>query len=39
MSNPMIKIHNAQTGEEVERLMTNDEYADWQKAAAGINYE
>jgi hypothetical protein len=27
MPNPMIKIHNLQTGEEIERPMTKEEYA------------
>ena len=38
MPNPMIKIHNATTGEEIERVMTKDEYtvylADIEAAAA-----
>ena len=34
MTNPIIKIHNAETGEVVEREMTDAEFADW---TAGAN--
>jgi hypothetical protein len=29
MTNPIIKIHNAETGEVIEREMTQEEFADW----------
>ena len=34
MTNPITKIHNVQTGEIVEREMTDAEYADWQAQCA-----
>jgi hypothetical protein len=30
MTNPMIKLVNATTGEEIEREMTSDEFAEWE---------
>lgn len=33
MSNPIIKEHNIETGEIVERPMTDEEYAAWSAAA------
>jgi hypothetical protein len=32
MTNPIIKIVNTQTGEEIEREMDSDEFADYQKS-------
>jgi hypothetical protein len=32
MTNPIIKIVNTQTGEEIEREMDADEFADYQKS-------
>ena len=34
MANPEIRIHDLETGEIVDRLMTNDEYAVWQTEQA-----
>jgi hypothetical protein len=31
MTNPMVKIHNAETGEVIEREMNAQELAQWQK--------
>ena len=31
MTNPIIKIHDLETGEEIERPMTNAEFAAWKK--------
>jgi hypothetical protein len=31
MPNPIIKIHDLETGEEIERPMTNAEFAIWKK--------
>jgi hypothetical protein len=30
MANPEIRIHNTETGEIVDREMTNEEFAEWQ---------
>ena len=30
MSNPIVKIHNAETGEVIEREMNNEELAQWE---------
>lgn len=32
MSKPIVKIHNAQTDEIIEREMTDDEFVDYQQA-------
>ena len=32
MTNPMIRIHNAETDEVIDREMTNEEYAEYQKS-------
>ena len=32
MSNPMIRIHNTETDEVIDREMTNEEYAEYQKS-------
>ena len=33
MPNPIVKIHNIETGEVIEREMTDLEFADWKAAA------
>jgi len=37
MPNPMIKIHNAETGEVIVREMTKTEYEDWAANATDGN--
>ena len=32
MSNPMIRIHNTETDEVIDREMTNEEYTEYQKS-------
>lgn len=34
MTNPIIKIHNIETGKVIEREMTDEEFADWSAAAS-----
>jgi hypothetical protein len=34
MANPTVRIHDLETGEIVDREMTNDEYAAWQAEQA-----
>lgn len=36
MTKPTIKIHNSETNEIIEREMTNDEFAQWEKDLADI---
>ena len=36
MPNPTIRIHNSQTGEVIDRLMTKEEYADYQAESAAL---
>ena len=37
MSNPMIRIHNSQTNEIIDREMTDDEYTAWLEQKATDN--
>jgi hypothetical protein len=32
MTNPIIKTHNAETGEEIERPMTNEEFVQYKSS-------
>jgi hypothetical protein len=36
MTNPIVKIHNTQTGEVIEREMTADELAQWEADKADL---